>query len=166
MEQCCLLCSLPAFSHFPCYPQANWVLLVLIPGWGGLCTFQDPVSLSNKFSGEAESLSQCLSPHRFFQSEVLRLYFSVLEPWVLQSTFLPSCSSWFMHTQMWDLLLCQPLFCHETSLPCLSISAPPTSVDEYFFFNFWVLRLPYSLIFCQLWLFFVFKFVVVLLLVV
>ena len=26
-----LLCSLPDFSHFPCYPQATWALLVLLP---------------------------------------------------------------------------------------------------------------------------------------
>ena len=32
-EQWYLLCSIPAFSHFPHYPQANWALLVLIPGW-------------------------------------------------------------------------------------------------------------------------------------
>ena len=30
-EQWCLLCSLPDFSHFPCYPQSNWALLVLLP---------------------------------------------------------------------------------------------------------------------------------------
>ena len=51
----------------------------------------------------------------------------------------------------------------STYASILSGSLPPTSVDEYFFFNFWVLRLPYSLIFCQFWLFFVLKFVVVLL---
>ena len=28
-----------AFSHFPCYPQANWALLVLIPRWVDLCMF-------------------------------------------------------------------------------------------------------------------------------
>ena len=28
-----------AFSHFPCYPQGNWALLVLIPGWVGFCLF-------------------------------------------------------------------------------------------------------------------------------
>ena len=39
-------------------------------------------------------------------------------------------------------------------------------LDECFFFNSLVVRLSYSLIFCQFWLFFVFKFVVVLLLVV
>ena len=32
-EQCCFLGSCPTFSHFPCYPQANWAFLVLIPRW-------------------------------------------------------------------------------------------------------------------------------------
>ena len=44
-------------------------------------------------------------------------------------------------------------------------SAPPTGLDECFF-NSLVVRLPYSSIFCRIWLVFVFKFVVVLLLVV
>ena len=48
----------------------------------------------------------------------------------------------------------------------LSVSSPPTSLDECFFFNSLVVGLPYSLIFCQFWGFFVFKFVLVLLLVV
>ena len=51
----------------------------------------------------------------------------------------------------------------------LPISAPPTGLDECFFFNSLVVRLPHSSIFCQFCfvLFcFVFKFVVVLLLVV
>ena len=47
--------------------------------------------------------------------------------------------------------------CHKSSLPRLSISAPPTGLDECFFFISLVVRLPYSLIFCQFWLFFVFK---------
>ena len=47
----------------------------------------------------------------------------------------------------------------------LPISAPPTSVNECFF-NSLVVGLPYSSIFWQFWLVFVFKFVVVLLLVV
>ena len=38
-EQCSLLGSRLAFSHFLHYPQVNWALLVLIPGWVGLCTF-------------------------------------------------------------------------------------------------------------------------------
>ena len=62
-----LLRSLLAFSHFPRYPQANWALLVLLPGWVCLCTFQDPVGLSNQLSCEAGSLSHCRStPTRVF----------------------------------------------------------------------------------------------------
>ena len=48
----------------------------------------------------------------------------------------------------------------------LPVSTPPTSLDECFFFNSLVIGLPYSSIFCQFWLLFVFNFVVVLLLVV
>ena len=46
------------------------------------------------------------------------------------------------------------------------MSAYPTSVDECFFFNLLIVRLSYSLIFWQFWLFFVFKFVVAFILVV
>ena len=46
----------------------------------------------------------------------------------------------------------------------LLVSAPPTCLNECFFFNSLVVGLPYRLIFCQFWLLFVFKFVVVLLL--
>ena len=42
----------------------------------------------------------------------------------------------------------------------------PSCLNECFFFNSLVVGLPYSSTFCQFWLFFVFKFVVVLLLVV
>ncbi|KAF6084387.1 hypothetical protein HJG60_008649 [Phyllostomus discolor] len=36
-------------------------------------------------------------------------------------------------------------------------SAPPTGLDECFFFNSLAVGLPYSLIFCRFWLFFVSK---------
>ena len=45
------------------------------------------------------------------------------------------------------------------------ISTPPTGLDQCFFFNSLVVGLPYSSIFCQFWLFFVFKFFVLLLVV-
>ena len=32
--------------------------------------------------------------------------FPALEPWVAWSVLLPSCSSWFIHIQMWDYPLC------------------------------------------------------------
>ena len=52
---------------------------------------------------------------------------------------------------------------HSAQLP---VSAPPPGLDECFFFNSLIIGFPYSLIFCQFWLFFVFIFVVVLLLIV
>ena len=94
--------------------------------------------------------------HRFLQPEVLRLSFPVLEPWVVQSVSLPSCSSWFICTQMWDCPLCQPPPCYVSTLPQLPISTPPTSMNECFFFNSLVVGLPYSSIFWQFWLFFCF----------
>ena len=53
---------------------------------------------------------------------------------------------------MWDHPVHQPL----------PVSAPPTGLDECVFFNSLVVVLPYSLIFWQFWLFFVFKIDVVL----
>ena len=41
----------------------------------------------------------------------------------------------------------------------LPISTPPTGLDECFFFNSLVVVVLYTLIFCQFWLFFVFKLV-------
>ena len=102
-------------------------------------------------------------PKDFFSHGFLRLYFPALEHWVAWSVLLPRCSSWFMRTQMWDCLLCQPPLCFESCPPWLPVSAPPTGLDECFFFNSLVVVLPYSSIFWQFWLFFVFKFVVVLL---
>ena len=69
-----------------------------IPRWVVLCMFQDPVGVSNELSCEDGSFSCRLNPHRFFQSEVLRLYFPMLEPWVVQSVSLPSFSSQFICT--------------------------------------------------------------------
>ena len=120
------------------------------------------MGLSKELSCEAESFCHCCNSHRCFQSEVLKLYFPALEPWVVQFVSLPSCSYQFICTRMWD---CQPLPCHVSFLPWLSFSTPPTSLDDCFFFNSLVVRLPYTSIFWQFWLgFFVFKFVVLLLL--
>ena len=81
-----------------------------------------PVGLSNELSCEAGSFSHCyLNPHRCFQSEALRLYFLVLEPWVVWSVWLPICSSWFICAQMWDHPGHQSPPCQESSpLGCLS----------------------------------------------
>ena len=60
-EQWRLLRSLPVFSHSLRSPQSNWAPLVLIPEWVGLCTFWDPVGLSNELSCEAGIFSCCSS---------------------------------------------------------------------------------------------------------
>ena len=63
-------------------------------------------------------------------------------------------------------LVFQWLPCPASSPPRLPVSTAPTGLDECFFFNSLIVRFPYSLIFWQFWLFFIFKFVVFLLLVV
>ena len=76
------------------------------------------MGLSNELSCEAGSFSCHLIPHRFFQSEVLRLYFPVPGPCIVWSVWLPSVSSPFVCTQMWDHLLHQPPPCCLSSPPC------------------------------------------------
>ena len=47
--------------------------------------------------------------------------------------------------------------CHQSRLPRLPISAPPTGLDKCFFFISLVVGFLCGFIFCQFWLFFVFK---------
>ena len=124
-------------------------------------TMQDSVGLSNELSCEARSFSRCCSSHRFLQPEVLKLYFSVLEPWVVLSiasqlfllayppvnTGLPGSPATDSGS-LFSLLAIGPL-----PTPWLLDSTPPTSLGECFFFNSLVVGLPYSLIFWQFWLF-------------
>ena len=85
-----------------------------------------------------------------FSISGLRLYF----PGVAQFISLPLCSSQFICAGMWDHRVGQPPFCLSAQL---RVSAPPTCLDECVFSNLLVVRLLYSSIFCQFWLFFVFK---------
>ena len=78
---------------------------------------------------------------------------------------LPATTLWGLLASAWPApfhnpspcWVCQPPPCWESSLPRLPVSTPPTGLDECFFLISLVVRLPYSLIFCQFWLFFVFK---------
>ena len=82
-----------AFSHFLHYPQANWV---------GHCGADSQVSGFVYILGCCGSLQRPLlwvweflllrQPPQVFQSKVLKLYFPDLEPWVVQSVLLHSCS--------------------------------------------------------------------------
>ena len=104
------------------------------------------------------------------------------EPWVAWSILFPivpfslsACECGIAHwnaTALPSLPAAALLPCHESSPPdCLSppecLSPPLLPVlGECLFFNSLIVGLPYSSIFYQFWLVFVFKFVVVLLLVV
>ena len=56
-----------------------------------------------------------------------------------------------------EVCFAPPLPLLDSRLPWLPISAPPTDLDKCFFLISLVVRLPCGLIFCQFWLFFVFK---------
>ena len=78
---------------------------------------------------------------------------------------LPATTLWGLLTAAWPALfhnvpprwVHQPLPCREPCPPQLPDSAPPTGLDECFFLISFGVGLPYSSIFCQFWLFFVFK---------
>ena len=163
-----MLHSLLDFSHSLRHPQSNWALLVLIPEWVGLCTLKAPVGLSNKLSCEAGSFSCCrLNPDGCFPSEVcgfISLSWSPGLHGVSHSPAVPpglssfecgtTCST--SHRRL-DCLGPPATTLPQVLSAQLPISTPPTSLDECFFFISLVVQLPYSLIFCQFWLLFVFK---------
>ena len=111
-----------------------------------------------------------------FSIRGLRLYFPELEPWVVWSASLPphprlstlsvrecgaagsaSCSLACLFHNPPPCWVCQPPPCCESCPHWLPVSAPPTGLDECFFFISLVVGLPCGLIFCQFWLAFVFK---------
>ena len=60
---------------------------------------------------------------RFLQPKFWGLYSPVLEPWVAWSVLLPSCSSWFIQMQMWYHWVLQSPPCSRSSPPgCPSLS--------------------------------------------
>ena len=118
-----------------------------------------------------------------FSIRGLTLYFPALEPWVVWSASLPppflpvylwanvgpqglpATTLWGLLAAAWPAPFHNPpaRWVHQTP-PCrtsfppqLPVSAPPMGLDECFFFISLVVGLPYSLIFCQFWLSFVFK---------
>ena len=123
-------------------------------------------------------------PQQVFLIRGLRLYFPTLEPTVAWSASLPpaippslsmrecgaagSASHHLVGSASYSLACPIPQSATTWLGPLaatllqvlaawLPISAPPTGLDECLFFMSLVVRLPHSLIFCQFWLFFVFK---------
>ena len=133
------------------------------------------MGLSTELSCEAGSFSHCCNPPRFLQSEVLRLYFPMLNPGLCSLSFSPVAPPG-LSRRMWHCPLHQPPPClpwssnHRLTVSplcppgCLSPSLLPVWMKGSSL-SPWLLDY-HSLIYWQLGLFFVFKFVVVLLLVV
>ena len=160
---------LSRFQSLPQLPQGSWPFCCWFPGgWTCICSRTLWVSPANS-PVRLGSFYCCHNAHRFLQLEVLRLYFPALELWVVWSVLLPpvvppglSALNVGMPRPPWSSSHCLaagPL-CPAARL------APSYQSGWCFFFNSLVVRLPGSSIFWQFWLFFVLKFVVVLLLVV
>ena len=154
-----MLHSLPVFSHSLCHPQSNWALLVLLPRWVGLCVrlgvsptaaptstgvFSQRFEAFFPFAG-ALGCVVCFIPPTF----LLVYLCSNVGP---QGP--PATTLWGLPAAAWPALFHNPPPpwvrqlppCRECSPPWLPVSAPPTSLNECFFFNSLVVRLQYSLI--------------------
>ena len=164
-EQWHLLCSLLDFSHFPhyhkqtgpfwCWFQGGWACVHSRTLW--VSPMNSPVRLgvsptaasscTGVFNQRFEALfpqagalvcAVCLTPQLF-----LPVYLHANEgPPAPPATSLQGSPA---PALPWVL---------SARLP---VSAPPTALNECFFFNSLIVRIPYSSIFCQVWLFFVFK---------
>ena len=121
------------------------------------------MGLSNQLFCEGGSFSHQCNPHRFLQSEVLRLFphvgtlgclaqwfsqFICMQMWERPVIQLWPCPPWYASCCLTCLDL-QPPPCCVSSPSQLPVSAPPTSLNECFFFNSLVVRLPYISIFSQ-----------------
>ena len=171
----CLFHSLQGFSHSLRYPHSSESFWCSFPSGGFVYVLGPCGSLQWTLLSGWEFLLLQPQPPQVFSISGLRLYFPTLGPWVAPSVSIPSCSSRFICMWMLDHLVWNPksttlpgppatalLWVLSTQLP---VSTPPTGLNECFFFTSLVVGCPYSSIFCQFWLFFVFKFVVVLLVV-
>ena len=121
---------------------------------GSLVYVLGPCGSLQQTVGEGGSFSQHCNPHRFLQPEVLRLYFPVLDPWVVQSVSLPSCSSQFIRTQMWYCPI-RHLAAYSLHPGCLSPHLLPVWMNV-FSLTPWLLDFHTVRFFWQFWLVFCF----------
>ena len=126
-----------------------------------LCTFQDPMGLTNKLPVKLVVSSTSTTP-RFIVRDFQALFSCTrtlgcivcLIPQLFLLVY-PHANvglSGLPVATLPTLVLQLPPSC-ESSPPCLPVSAPPPSLGECFFFNSLVIGLPYSLIFWQFQLF-------------
>ena len=153
------------FQSVPLLPTSQLGPSGAVSQVGGFVYVLDPVGLSKELSCEAGSFPHCsLNPPQVFSVSGLRLYFPMLEPWVPWSvTWSTSCC---LASQ---LQLCPPCStmrhlagsasCHlaESRLCPAALLRPSCRSGWMFLLKLLGCRTSYSLIFCQFWLFFVFK---------
>ena len=121
------------------------------------------MGLSHELSCEGGRFSHCCNPPRFLQSEVFEALFPHTGTWGCAVCFTPQLFLLvYPHTNVGQPSLHAATSTVWSSLLWLPVFAPPSSLNECFFFNSLVVGLPYSSIFWQFWLFFGFKFVVLL----
>ena len=156
------------FQTFPLLPTSKLGPSGADSQVGGFVYVPGPfVGLSNELFCEAGSFSLSCNPHRFFQSEVLR--FPQWNPGLLSlshSPVVPPGLSACKCGSAWSASHCTASPCHPgcLSLPFLPVWMNVSSLTLWLsdFFN----SLVVSSVFWKFWLFLVFKFVVVLLLLV
>ena len=156
-----MLHSLPIFNHSLCCFPSGWVCVCSRTQW--VSPTNSPVRLgvspaaasasTGVFNQWFEALFPCAGTLGF---EVCHSDHQLLPRWPAAAS-LASCS--FVHPTLQSATSLGP---PAATMPrvlsaWLPVSAPPTGLDECFFFISLVVGLPYSLIFCQFWVFFVFK---------
>ena len=131
------------------------------------------MDISNKLSLEAGGFSHHFNPHRIFSVRGFENLFlcsgtlscavcltpQLVLPIYLQANVglpnLPTAASLGLPATAFTVPVLQPLPCQESSQAQLPTSAPPTSLDECLCFNSLVVKLLYSSILWQFWLFFI-----------
>ena len=132
------------------------------------------MDLSKRLSCEIGSFSHCPNPHKFLKPKVLMLLISLC--WnpglhnLSRSPVVPPGLSVHKRSKSCPSASTSPAQSashHLATCPCqAAISVPPTSLDECFFFNSFVVELPCSCDLLEVLVFFIFKLVVTLLFVV
>ena len=123
--------------------------LCWFPG-GCVCVHSRILWVSPMNFCEAGSFSCHCNPYRFLQPEILRLYFPHWNPGLCilshSSVVPPGLSAHECGTASHRLThpVLHPLPCRVSSPPLLPASAPPTGLDECFFFNSLVVTLQFD----------------------
>ena len=153
---CSSLCWISVTSPLPTIKLGPSGAGSRVGGWACACSRPLWVSPTNSPVRLGVSPAAALTPTGVFNQRFEAL-FPCAGALGCMVCFSPRCCSRFICAQMWGHRGCQTPPCHESSPPWQPISASPTGLDECFFFISLVDRLPYSSVFHQFWLFFVFK---------